>query len=1032
MIQHHHRYRRTLLLLFLFSLFNNSRNNTAYGSLFNPRPTSFLHKTRGGSSTKALDGKDNNRSRSIISSSGSRQRQHNLSVLSTNHSLVDEDKDENDDDHTSSSSSSLPVDDNQIADTTTTTNNTAEAITTTEDINITHVIKKDGTHQPLSKTKILKRLQNLSYGLSTKKYLQLESLVSTIVSMTYPNITTREIDILASETSASKSTQHPDYATLASRICISANHKVTPTSFSEAMLQLNNEEDDGSNGFINNELISLIQRRSNEINERIVNERDYDMTYFGYKTLERSYLLKKQGSNNGSSTTKSNAEVVERVQYMWMRVALGIHCCKYRDDGDVDEEEDGRRRRRRSQTDDEDEETAATTTTTTQSSFTKEEEEEEDANLQAAFETYDLMSQGYFTHASPTLFHAGTTHPQLCSCFLVQMSDDSIHGIYDTLKRCAVISKSAGGVGLCVNKIRARGTFIKGTRGVSNGLVPMLRVFDSTSHYVDQGGGKRPGAFAIYVEPWHADIFDVLNLRKNHGKEEQRARNLFYGLWVPDLFMKRVENDGLWSLMCPHQCPGLSECHGDEFNTLYEKYESEGRYTRQVRARTLWAAILDAQIETGTPYLLYKDAANKKSNQQNLGTIQCSNLCTEIIQYTDSEEVAVCNLASICLSKFVVTERGTRYGSASEVGKAYFDHEQLHKVTKIITRNLDKVIDVNQYPIEGAKKSNRRHRPIGIGVSGLADAFLRLGLPFASDEAKELNEAIFETIYHAALEASNEIAQSKGSYDTFEGSPASRGELQYNLWGINDEETPSIRHARKGHHHQQPPPDITKLQKYSKQVEEVGYDWDDLRQRIMYKGGLRNSLLVAPMPTASTSQILGVNECFEPFASNLYVRRVKAGEFIIVNPHLIQDLTDLGIWNQNVRNQLMRDGGSVAKIDCIPDRLKDLYKTVWEMKMKDIIDMAADRGKFIDQSQSLNLFMAVPTANKLTAMHFYAWKKGLKTGIYYLRTRPAVNAIQVTVSKTDENEDTTTTSAVEDGQSTIPELLDDICLSCSA
>ncbi len=548
--------------------------------------------------------------------------------------------------------------------------------------------------------------------------------------------------------------------------------------------------------------------------------------------------------------------------------------------------------------------------------------------------------------------------------------------LIDRLPFRNILTKAAGGIGLCVNKIRARGTFIKGTRGVSNGLVPMLRVYDSTSHYVDQGGGKRPGAFAIYLEPWHADVFDVLNLRKNHGKEEQRARNLFYGLWVPDLFMKRVEEDGVWSLMCPHQCPGLAECHGEKFDQLYEGYESEGRYIRQVRARSLWAAILDAQIETGTPYLLYKDAANRKSNQLNLGTIQCSNLCTEIIQYTNEEEVAVCNLASICLSKFVVSERGS-YGS-TEPGTAYFDHEELHRVAKIVTKNLDKVIDINQYPIEGAKKSNRSHRPIGIGVSGLADAFLRLGLPFASKDAKELNEAIFETIYHAALEASHEIAQEKGSYATFHGSPASMGKLQFNLWGMNDDETPSRRRrfsdqmGDNSYH--------TSIQRYAKSVEGVGYDWGELRQKII-KGGLRNSLLVAPMPTASTSQILGVNECFEPFASNLYVRRVKAGEFIVVNPHLIQDLTDLGVWNKNVRNQLMRDGGSVAKIDCIPDHLKELYMTVWEIKMKDIIDMAADRGKFIDQSQSLNLFMAVPTANKLTAMHFYAWKKGLKVRV---------------------------------------------------
>jgi ribonucleoside-diphosphate reductase alpha subunit len=806
-----------------------------------------------------------------------------------------------------------------------------------------------------------------------QRFISLPNLADSILQGTYPNITTTEIDTLASETAASKSTQHPDYARLAARICATANHKSTPDTFSEAMLILN----EGGSGFVNDEIADLVKRRGKEINEKIVTQRDLEnITYFGFKTLERSYLLK-----------LDKETIVERPQYMWMRVALGIHCCRPHD-GD------------------------------NKQPFSK---EEEDVNLEAAFETYDLMSRGYFIHASPTLFHAGTTHPQLSSCFLVQMSDDSIDGIYDTLKRCAVISKAAGGIGLSVNKIRARGTFIKGTRGVSNGLVPMLRVYDSTSHYVDQGGGKRPGAFAVYIEPWHADIFDVLNLRKNHGKEEQRARNLFYGLWVPDLFMKRVEEDGMWSLMCPHQCPGLAECHGEDFERLYERYESEGRYTRQVQARKLWAAILDAQIETGTPYLLYKDAANTKSNQQNLGTIQCSNLCTEIIQYTDEEEVAVCNLASICLSKFVVSERG-RYGSTTP-GDAYFDHEQLHRVAKIVTRNLDRVIDVNQYPIEGAKRSNRSHRPVGIGVAGLADVFLRLGLPFASKEAKELNEAIFETIYHASLEASNELAREKGQYDTFGGSPTSMGKLQFNLWGMDDDETPSRRRGAGT--------DTSKLQRYSKEVEEVGYDWDKLRQRIMKQGGLRNSLLVAPMPTASTSQILGVNECFEPFASNLYVRRVKAGEFIIVNPHLIQDLTDLGIWNESVRNQLMRNGGSVSKIDCIPDRLKELYKTVWEMKMKDIIDMAADRGKFIDQSQSLNLFMAVPTANKLTAMHFYAWKKGLKTGIYYLRTRPAVNAIQFTVPKrtTEEEENADDASLAQN----IPQLYDGSeCLSCSA
>ena len=827
------------------------------------------------------------------------------------------------------------------------------------------VKKKDGRLEPIDKQKILRRLENLSEGLNLS-FLSLPKLASSILLGTYPNVTTTEIDTLASETAASMSTQHPDYGRLAARICASANHKSTPNTFAEAMLLLN---EDGK-GFVNDEIADLVKRRGDEINARIQSDRDLELTYFGFKTMERSYLLK-----------SDKETIIERPQYLWMRVALGIHCCKSLDEAG--------------------------------SSFTK---EEEDANLEAAFETYDLMSRGYFTHASPTLFHAGTKHPQLSSCFLVQMSDDSINGIYDTLKRCAVISKAAGGIGLCVHNIRARGTFIKGTRGVSNGLVPMLRVYDVTSHYVDQGGGKRPGAFAIYIEPWHADIFDVLNLKKNHGKEEQRARNLFYGLWVPDLFMKRVQENGMWSLMCPDQCPGLQHCHGEEFDKLYAKYESEGRYTRQVRARELWAAILDAQIETGTPYLLYKDAANKKSNQQNLGTIQCSNLCTEIIQYTDEEEVAVCNLASICLAKFVVTERG-RYGSTTP-GKAYFDHEQLHKVAKIVTKNLDKVIDANLYPIDGAKKSNRRHRPVGIGVSGLADTFLRLGLPFASKEAKELNEAIFETIYHASLEASNENAMKKGSYESFQGSPASEGKLQFNLWGMNDDETPSRRVCRETEE------TVTVLQKYADKVSGVGYNWEKLRNNII-EHGLRNSLLVAPMPTASTSQILGVNECFEPFASNMYVRRVKAGEFIIANPHLIQDLTDLGLWNQSVRNQLMGDGGSVAKIDCIPDNLKELYKTVWEMKMKDIIDMAADRGKFIDQSQSLNLFIADPTTDKLTAMHFYAWKKGLKTGIYYLRTRPAVNAIQYTVDRNMAEE----TPASEQS---VPFVEDEVCLSCSA
>lgn len=827
------------------------------------------------------------------------------------------------------------------------------------------VAKRDGTRELFDDGKILKRLTVLAEGLDTR-YLNITAIHNTVVRGMYPSVTSTEIDVLAAETAAALSTQHADYSRLAARILVTHNHKATPSTFSEAVQIL---FQDGT-GFIDPTLCELVQRRGAEIDARVVHQRDWDMTYFGFKTLERAYLLR-----------DTNERMLERPQYLFMRVALGIHCCSA-------PTEEGR----------------------------PADDRTEDERLQAAFETYDLMSGGYFTHASPTLFHSGTTHPQLSSCFLVQMSDDSINGIYDTLKRCAVISKSAGGIGLSVHNIRARGTPIRGTRGVSNGLVPMLRVYDVTSRYVDQGGGKRPGAFAIYLEPWHADVFDVLNLKKNHGKEEQRARDLFYGLWIPDLFMRRVEEDGVWSLMCPHQCPGLSESYGQAFEELYQRYESEGRFTRQVRARDLWGAILESQIETGTPYMLYKDACNAKSNQKNLGTIQCSNLCTEIIQYSDQEEVAVCNLASICLPKFVVSDRGP-FGSISPgSGRAYFDHEALHQAAKIVTRNLNKVIDINSYPVDGSKASNFKHRPIGIGVSGLADAFLRLGLPFTSPGAKELNEAIFETIYHAALEASAELAAKDGAYETFAGSPASQGKLQFDLWGISTEETPSHRYAKDTSA-------AVPTQTYAEPYQATGYDWDSLRRMIM-DTGLRNSLLLAPMPTASTSQILGVNECFEPFSSNLYVRRVKAGEFIMANPHLLQDLTDRGLWTPSVRNQLMRDGGSVQNIAEVPDRLKELYKTVWEIKMKDIIDMAADRGRFVDQSQSMNLFIAEPNADKLTAMHFYAWKKGLKTGMYYLRTKSAVNAIQYTVDKNP------TLNAVSQGLDV--QDPDDVCLSCSA
>eukprot|EP00977_Amphora_coffeiformis_P003157 scaffold586_cov155-Amphora_coffeaeformis.AAC.18 len=803
--------------------------------------------------------------------------------------------------------------------------------------------------------KVRHRLEHLADGLD-RRYLDLDALAASIVRGMYPGVTTHEIDVLAAETAASLGTQHPDYAKLAARILLSENHKTTPDTFSQAMALLHAN----GQGFIETKLAALIEKWKDRINAEIDTERDMELTYFGFKTLERAYLLR-----------GDDQRVVERPQYLMMRVALGIHC-------------------------------------------TNIDESEEEKTLEEAFTTYHLMSRGYFMHASPTLFHSGTTHPQLSSCFLVQMSEDSINGIYDTLKRCAVISKAAGGIGLSVHNIRARGTPIRGTRGTSNGLVPMLRVYDVTSRYVDQGGGKRPGAFAVYLEPWHADIFDVLNLKKNHGKEEQRARDLFYGLWIPDLFMRRVEENGVWSLMCPHQCPGLPECHGKEFEDLYTKYEKEGRFLRQVRARELWGAILESQIETGTPYMLYKDACNAKSNQKNLGTIQCSNLCTEIIQYTDSEEVAVCNLASICLPRFVVSDRGPNGSVEPSSGRAFFDHQALHNVVKTVTRNLNKIIDINSYPVPGAQKSNFRHRPIGIGVSGLADAFLRLGLPFVSKEARELNAAIFETIYHAALEASTELAQERGPYESFWGSPASEGLLQFNLNGTSDAETPSHRYAAG---------EIIapRLQRYGESEAAQGYDWAALRERIQ-STGMRNSLLLAPMPTASTSQILGVNECFEPYSSNLYLRRVKAGEFIMVNPHLLEDLTDRGLWSNSVRNQLMRDGGSIQNITEIPDRLKELYKTVWELKMRDIIDMAADRGKFVDQSQSLNLFVAEPSAARLNSMHFHAWRQGLKTGMYYLRTKPAVNAIQYTVERGNEQ-------FLAPDRSSLPEP-DDVCLSC--
>ena len=844
-----------------------------------------------------------------------------------------------------------------------------------------YITKRDGSRELLNLTKLELRLAKIAGDIFDHQ-MDLSSLRDSIVRGLYDGVASDDLDVLAAETAAALGTQHPAYAKLAARIVLTRNRKLTPATFSEAVALL--AQDDaaqGSASFLHPDLLDLVRRRGAEIDAVIANSPGgaedggmIDMTYFGFKTLERAYLLR-----TGGGTDRSSGTVAERPEYLLMRVALGIHCCS--------------------------------------NNINIAQKNTEDDRLEAAFETFLQMRNGYFTHASPTLFHAGTSHPQLSSCFLVQMSEDSIVGIYDTLRQCAIISKAAGGIGLSVHNIRARGTPIRGTRGVSNGLVPMLRVFDVTSRYVDQGGGKRPGAFAIYIEPWHADVFDVLNLKKNHGKEEQRARDLFYGLWIPDLFMKRVQEDGVWSLMCPHVCKGLSERYGASFDDLYLQYENECRFVRQVRARDLWVAILESQIETGTPYMLYKDACNSKSNQQNVGTIQCSNLCTEIIQYTDREEVAVCNLACLCLSKFVVSDRGPVGSVDPHTGRAYFDHEALYRATKIVTRNLNKIIDINSYPVPESLTSNLRHRPIGIGVCGLADAFLRLGLPFTSEEAKQLNGAIFETIYYAALEASAELAEVDGAYETFPGSPASKGMLQFNLWGVDgDDETPSHVYSNR-----QVEVGSFVKQTYPEQSLSQGYDWQSLRERIQ-KTGLRNSLLLAPMPTASTSQILGVNECFEPFSSNLYVRRVKAGEFIMANPHLLQDLTERGLWTPSVRNQMMRHGGSIQNIDVIPQRLKELYKTVWEIRMKDIIDMAADRGKFVDQSQSLNLFLADPTVDKLTAMHFYAWKKGLKTGMYYLRTKPAVNAIQYTVDQASASE--LSSSSLPDAES------DDVCISC--
>lgn len=753
------------------------------------------------------------------------------------------------------------------------------------------VIKRSNKREAVSFDKVTARINKLCYGLNPK-FVNAIEISKKVIQGLYDGVRTTELDNLAAETAATMAAIHPDYAILAARIAVSNLHKNTEKTFSTTMENLFNYIDPKTNqraGLISHETMDIIRQNADVLDSAIIYDRDYSFDYFGFKTLEKSYLL------------RMNGDVVERPQHMLMRAAVGIH----------------------------------------------------GNDIQAAIETYHLMSEKWFIHATPTLFNAGTPKPQLSSCFLLSMTDDSIPGIFETLGRCAKISQSAGGIGISVHNIRAKGSYIKGTGGTSNGLIPMLKVFNDTARYVDQGGGKRKGAFAVYLEPWHADIFDFLDLKKNHGKEELRARDLFYAMWIPDLFMERVKENGNWSLFCPNEAPGLHDCFGGEFEALYHKYENEGRARKTIKAQDLWFAILESQIETGTPYILYKDACNKKSNQKNLGTIKSSNLCTEIIEYTAPDEVAVCNLASISLSKFV------------DEDKKSFDFKKLHDVTKVITRNLNKIIDINYYPVEEAKNSNFRHRPIGIGVQGLADTYILMRMPFDSTEASKLNKDIFETIYHAAVEESCALAETLGHYPSFKGSPASQGILQFDMWGV----TPSDR-----------------------------YDWEVLKQKVVKKG-LRNSLLLAPMPTASTSQILGNNECFEPYTSNIYTRRTLSGEYIIVNKHLLKDLTRLGLWNDNLKQKLMAANGSVANIAEVPSDLKALYKTVYEISQKVIIDQAADRGAYICQSQSLNLFVESPNFAKLSSMHFYAWQKGLKTGMYYLRSKAAVDPIKFTLDE---------------------------------
>ncbi len=752
-----------------------------------------------------------------------------------------------------------------------------------------YVHTRSGEKEPIKFDKITERINQIAFDLD-ENHVDTTLITQKVIEGIYDGITTRELDQLAAETAAYLSTRHPDYSQLAGRIAVSNLHKETRGCFSEnikAMYNFVNDKTGEHSPLVSKELFDLVMANPERLDKAVKDKRDFNYDYFGFKTLERSYLLKMDGI------------IVERPGQMLMRVSLGIHM----DD------------------------------------------------LDAAIKTYDLMSEKYFTHASPTLFNSGTSKPQLSSCFLLTMKDDSIEGIYDTLRQTALISQSAGGIGLSIHNIRATGSLIKGTNGTSNGIVPMLKVFNDTARYVDQGGGKRKGAFAIYLEPWHADVFDFLDLKKNTGKEEARARDLFYAMWTPDLFMKRVEEDGMWSLFCPHECPGMSDCYGAEFEKLYTSYEEAGKAKKTIRAQDLWFAILESQVESGSPYMLYKDSANEKSNQKNLGTIKSSNLCTEIMEYTAPDEVAVCNLASLALNRYV------------ENGK--YDHKKLFDVVYQATVNLNKIIDINYYPIPEAEKSNKRHRPIGLGVQGLADTFFKMRLPYESKEALELNNDIFETIYFAALTASKDQAIEFGAYETYQGSPASQGILQFDMWGVE----PTGKH----------------------------WDWTKLKSEIA-EHGIRNSLLVAPMPTASTSQILGNNECFEPITSNIYVRRVLSGEFAVVNKHLVKDLIEIGVWDEEMRNEIIANNGSVQGIQRIPEDYQELYKTVWEIKQKAVIDLAKGRAPYICQGQSLNVHMEDPNFGKLSSMHFYAWKAGLKTGMYYLRTRAAVNAVKFTVN----------------------------------